>query len=91
MQLHNIYFHYTTMHYSMNLLLETVIQYSSHYDKQAFSRHKYSHSKNKSNITSIAKQSINSNHHNKHTSTRLIIKMSLRLLIRWDYSNWHVQ
>jgi len=27
----------------MNLLLETVIQYSYHDDKQAFSRHKYSH------------------------------------------------
>jgi len=30
--------------YSMNLLLKLVIQYSSRGDKQAFTRHKYSHS-----------------------------------------------
>jgi len=28
----------------MNLLLKSVIQYSSHDDRQAFTRHKYSHS-----------------------------------------------
>ena len=31
----------------------------------------------KSSITSIAKQSISTNHHKKHTATRLIMKMSL--------------
>jgi len=28
----------------MNLLLKPIIQYSSHDDKQTFTRHKYSHS-----------------------------------------------